>query len=392
MLVLIVRLLHPDTDNHLPSLLKPLSEPVSTADGVAGTPADLSPQPWLVRIPEIFEGIAEDVLRHFGAQGCTRLGQDFYSIKTTTPQLIQDSEAAKFARWNLPLEHSWPCNPQKMDGFIEKAAQTLLKKFGARQPQGLFIGLLHPTSPDKYYKGLASNLRGRVLQVFPKLAAGSVEEQQPERETLFCLVGKEGLFCGLQSPRACNGLYPGGSKYIDQDAPDVISRAGAKIAEALHYLLLHRPPLATGSHWIELGACPGGMTSELLARDQRVTAIDRAPLDRRLDGRPGLKFFLADVGTFEPRPGTSYEAMLNDMNGPPEESMAHVIRLSRFLKPGGLVVFTLKVPRIEEVSGPCALFREIVAMARSAGLRLFAQTHLTYNRHEFTLFLEKAAA
>ena len=64
--------------------------------------------------------------------------------------------------------------------------------------------------------------------------------------------------------------------------------------------------------------------------------------------------------------------------------MAHVIRLSRFLKPGGLVVFTLKVPRIEEVAGPCALFREIVAMARSAGLRLFAQTHLTYNRHEFT--------
>jgi hypothetical protein len=38
------------------------------------------------------------------------------------------------------------------------------------------------------------------------------------------------------------------------------------------------------------------------------------------------------------------------------------------------------------------LFREIVAMARSAGLRLFAQTHLTYNRHEFTLFLEKAVA
>ena len=28
-----------------------------------------------------------------------------------------------------------------MDGFIEKAAQTLLKKFGARQPQALFVGL-----------------------------------------------------------------------------------------------------------------------------------------------------------------------------------------------------------------------------------------------------------
>ena len=100
----IVRLLHSDTDSPLP--------------------LPTTPQPWLVRIPEIFEGIAEDILRRFGAQGCTRLGQDFYSIKTTTPGLIQDSEAAKFARWNLPLEHSWPCNPQKMDGF----------KFSAKAP------------------------------------------------------------------------------------------------------------------------------------------------------------------------------------------------------------------------------------------------------------------
>lgn len=345
--------------------------------------------PWLVRIPEIFAGIAPEVLRRFGAATSTRLGQDFYVIKTRTPQAVQQSAAAKFARWNLPLDHTWPCNPQKMDGFIEKAAQTLRKKFGGRNPQGIFIGQLNPTAPDKYYKGLASNLRGRVLQLFPKLPAGTVEEQDPTAETLFCLVGKEGLFCGMQSPRLSNGLYAGGSKYIDQDAPDTISRAGAKIAEALHYLLLHRPPLAAGSHWLELGACPGGMTSELLARGQRVTAIDRAALDKRLDGRPGLQFMLADVAEFQPGERTVYDALLCDMNGPPEESIAQVMRLSRYLKPAGLVVFTLKVPRVETVDLPCDLFDQIVQTAAAAGLRLFAQTHLTYNRHEFTLFLER---
>lgn len=348
-----------------------------------------SQQPWLVRIPEIFEGIAESVLQRLGATASTRLGQDYYLIKTATPAAIRHSDAAKFVRWNLPMDHTWPCNAQKMDGFIEKAAQTLLKKFGPRHPQGIFIGTLQPTSPDKYYKGLASNLRGRVLQLFPKLAAANVEEQDPAAETLFCLVGKEGLFCGMQSPRASNGLYAGGSKYIDQDSPDTISRAGAKIAEALHYLLLYRAPMKEGSHWIELGACPGGMTSELLARNQRVTAIDRAPLDKRLDGRPGLKFFLEDVAAFEPRAGTSYDALLCDMNGPPEESIEQVIRLSRFLKKGGLVVFTLKVPRIDTLDEPNELFRLIVAMSQGAGLRLFAQTHLTYNRHEITLFLER---
>ncbi len=352
-------------------------------------PAD---RPWLVRVPEIFEGIAPAVLRHFGpaTAQATRLGQDYYLLKSASAEAVQRSAAAKFARWNLPMDHTWPCNPQKMEGFIEKAAQTLLRKFGGRSPQGIFIGTLHPTSPDKYYKGLASNLRGRVLQLFPRLPAATVEVQDPTVETLFCLVGKEGLFCGMQSPRACNGLHPGGSKYIDQDAPDTISRAGAKIAEALHYLLLHRPPLPRGAHWLELGACPGGMTSELLAREQRVTAIDRAALDKRLAGRPGLKFVLADVAAFVPRPGTTYDALLDDMNGPPEESISQVIRLARYLKKGGLVVFTLKVPRIETVELPCDLFDEIVAQAEAGGLRLFAQTHLTYNRHEFTLFFEKA--
>lgn len=354
--------------------------------------ASSPPKPWLVRIPAIFEGIAGELLREFGSASATRLGQDYYLIKDALPQAIQRSEAAKFARWNLPMDHTWPCNPQKMDGFIEKAAQTLLRKFGSRNPQGIFIGTLHPTSPDKYYKGLASNLRGRVLQLFPKLAAATVEEQDATSETLFCLVGKEGLFCGMQSPRDSNGLYAGGSKYIDQDAPDTISRAGAKIAEALHYLRLYRPPMPEGSHWVELGACPGGMTSELLARGQRVTAIDRAPLDKRLAGRPGLKFVLDDVAAFEPRTGTVYDALLCDMNGPPEESIEQVMRLSRFLKPGGLVVFTLKVPRVESVSEPCALFRQIVTAASYAGLKLFAQTHLTYNRHEFTLFFEAARA
>lgn len=349
-----------------------------------------TPTPWLVRIPEIFEGIAPEILRRFGAQTSTWLGLDFYLLKSAPQEAVQRSETAKFARWNLPMDHTWPCNPQKMDGFIEKAAQTLLKKFGERKPQGIFIGTLHPTSPDKYYKGLASNLRGRVLQLFPKLAANSVEEQNPAEETLFCLLGKEGLFCGMQSPRACNGLYPGGSKFIDQDSPDTISRAGAKIAEALHYLLLYRPPMPEGSHWLELGACPGGMTSELLARKQRVTAIDRAPLDKRLDGRPGLKFVLEDVAAFQPRAGAIYDALLCDMNGPPEESIEQVIRLSSSLKKGGLVVFTLKVPRIENVDEPCALFRFITGMATAAGLRLIAQTHLTYNRHEFTLFFETA--
>ena len=344
--------------------------------------------PWLVRIPEIFAGVSEEVLTRLGAPSSKRLGGDYYLIKSLGVGVIKPSEMAKFVRWNLPVEHAWPCNPRKMEGFIEKAAQAMAQKFAGRSPQGLFVGQLNAGSPDRYYKKLASNLRGRALQLFPGLPVKTVEEQDPGEESLFCLVGREGLFCGMQSPRGSNGLYPGGSKFVDKGSPDTISRAGAKIAEALHFLIMHRAPLAKGSHWIELGACPGGMTSELLARGFRVTAIDRSPLDPRLNRRPGLRFVHSDVADFAPEGEAGFDAILSDLNGPPEESIAHVIRLTRNLKPGGLVVFTLKVPRVEDVDAPCALFRKIVKVAEGAGLKLFAQTHLTYNRHEFTLFFE----
>jgi 23S rRNA (cytidine2498-2'-O)-methyltransferase len=36
------------------------------------------------------------------------------------------------------------------------------------------------------------------------------------------------------------------------------------------------------------------------------------------------------------------------------------------------------------------LYQFAVTTAREAGLQLFAKTHLTYNRHELTLFFEAA--
>ncbi|MCB1212509.1 MAG: hypothetical protein KDK97_24505, partial [Verrucomicrobiales bacterium] len=62
-----------------------------------------------MRIPEIFEPVAQEVLRRMGAESTTRLGPDYYLIKTATPEAITDSEVAKFASWNLPADHTWPC-------------------------------------------------------------------------------------------------------------------------------------------------------------------------------------------------------------------------------------------------------------------------------------------
>ncbi|MEO8617581.1 MAG: hypothetical protein ABI600_20795, partial [Luteolibacter sp.] len=210
-----------------------------------------APAAWLIRISEVFSEFTDEIIDGLGVKAAKKLGSEYFLVRTGDPRAMRESDAAKFIRWNLPIQHSWPCNPEQMEGFVEKAAQAIFRKFGKLHFQAIFIGQLDPGASNRYYKALASNLRGRTLQLFPAEVANfkEIEAQNSDVPTLFCLVGKEGLFCGVQSPKVSNGLYPGGTKYISQNAPDTISRAGAKIAEALHYLLMHHTVPAKGSHW-----------------------------------------------------------------------------------------------------------------------------------------------
>ena len=352
----------------------------------ASTP--LTAPTWLLRIPEVFEDRTREILNGLGATPLKKLGTDYQLVRLDDPAPLRDSKWAPFVSWNLPVHHAWPCCPQKMEGFIEKAAQAIFRKFGDTAPQTLLTGPLQPGAPHPFYKHLATNLRGRVLQLFPALpAADDVESQDPATPSLFCLVGKEGLFCGLQSPRDSNGFFPGGTKFIRQT--ESISRAGAKVVEALHYLKLHRPALPEGARWLELGASPGGMTSELLARGFKVTAVDKAKLDDRLNKSAGLTFVRADVEHFSPAEGQRFEALLSDMNGDARATLRQVVRLSSHLVKGGLVIFTLKGAGAETPEELMTLTRAAIAYAGASGLSLIATTHLTYNRHEFTLLFER---
>ena len=345
----------------------------------------------MIRIPEIFAASEADILRSLGAVSLKKLGKEYLLIRIAEPATLQHSAAAKFVRWNLPVQHSWPCCPQAIAGFVEKAAQALWRKFGDSRPQTILVGALDPGDSNRYYRTLASNLRGRTLQLFPP-QAGAIRDagrQDSHAPTLFCLVGSEGLFCGMHSPAAAHGFHPGGTKFIRQNAPGTISRAGAKIVEALHHLQLDRPPPPVGSHWLELGASPGGMTAELLARGYQVTAVDRAPLAKQLENVPGLRVVLGDAAAFHPAPGTVYDAILSDMNGDACESIARVGRLITHLRAGGLVVFTMKMPGVATFAAANELEAAVEERAAVVGLRLFCGTHLTYNRHEFTLFFDR---
>jgi 23S rRNA (cytidine2498-2'-O)-methyltransferase len=349
---------------------------------------DHHPSRWLLRLPEVYAPFAPDVLALLGAESAKVLSGGWLLAIVPDPRRLREAEASLFLAWRLPVEHSWPCCPEKTANFIEKAAQALAKKFAARGPQAVLMGPLDSGAQNRYYKSLASNLRGRTLQLLPKLPAASAEEQDPARASLFCLAGKEGLYAGLSTPRDANGFHPGGVKFIRQ-GEGMISRAGAKIAEALHWLRLHREPLPPDTRWLELGASPGGMTGELLQRGYHVTAVDRAPLDTRLRGAEGLQFIREDATEFRPPAEARYDALLCDLNGPARDSMGAVARLARHLRSHGPVVFTLKTAGAESLPEILELCRAVEADAAAAGLELIGKTHLHYNRHEFTLFFER---
>jgi len=351
-----------------------------------------APQPWLVRIAEVFAPLLPEIVPRLSLAGATPLGTEYHLLKSATAAAVRGPDAALHVSWRLPIEHSWPCRPRTMEGFVEKAAQTLARKFAGRSPQTVLVGLLHTGSPNSYYKKLASNLRGRALQLFPPMPVATAEEQHSGRPTLFCLIGPEGLYAGMSTPAEANGFYPGGSKHLPHDAADAISRAGAKVAEALHSLRLHRAPVPEGAHWLELGASPGGMTAELLSKRFRVTAVDRAPLDKTLDGARGLTFVQTDAPSFHSPPGVVYDALLCDLNGDARYSMRAVLSQRGSLQRNAVVIFTLKLAGAESVADTLALRDEIVAMAGAGGLELLAQTHLRGNRREFTLFFENGAA
>ena len=354
-----------------------------TADSQISPPAA-----WLLRIAKVFEPLAAELLDQLQPKSCTRLGSEFYLVTGDLVERLDDPNVARYLRWKMPVHHSWPCCPRTMPQFIEKASQALLRKFGEFTPQALLVSQLDPNSRDPYYRKLAANLRGRALQVFPPFPAAAADEQDGNQPSLFCLVGHEGLFCGLDTPRNCHGFHPGGTKFITHNS-STISRAGAKIAEALHFLRLYQPLPTAGAHWLELGASPGGMTAELLARGYRVTAIDRAPMDARLDFSTDLTFIRSDAAHFHPAASTRFDAILCDMNGETRESIEQVIRLAAQLVPGGLVIFTLKTAGASTLAHFQRLADSVAALAASGGLRLFAQTHLTYNRREFTAFFRK---
>jgi hypothetical protein len=109
-------------------------------------------------------------------------------------------------------------------------------------------------------------------------------------------------------------------------------------------------------------------------------------MDSRLLSHPRLHCVAENAQTFQPPHGVRYDALLCDMNGSAVEALAMVLEKVMHLRSGALVIFTMKAHRAATIDDILALHQSVQEQARRGGLLPVAQRHLTYNRHEFTLF------
>lgn len=338
------------------------------------------------------------------------LNQDFYVLEGATALSARDLLDTIFPRWVCPVQHQWPTKPTSAE-FIEKAAHGLLRKFGADWE---YLEILS-TSP--HLKRVVVGLKGRLLQLKTQeelRTAGTAEKnesksplvgfesprdhpnqnQRNANQTannciLVVLIDDKGLYAGTSVSRIDLGsALPGGLGFLDRQSikqktesnNNNPSRASGKIREVLALLAEIDATSKQFKRWLELGAAPGGMTQHLLEWGADVEAVDLADMSNTVLKNPRVKH--RRVHANEITSAANFDALLSDMNGPFINAAEIVARLASTLPPKGLVIFTLKVPELRQMT---AALDVVHPMFISSGVDIILAKHLFHNRTEITL-------
>ena len=173
----------------------------------------------------------------------------------------------------------------------------------------------------------------------------------------------------LASPH-CSSPFPNGEVRFVEDRAAPPSRAYLKLWE-LFTLLDQRPK--PGELCLDLGASPGGWTWVLQQLGARVLSIDKAALDERLAGLPGIEFRRGSAFALDPRTVGSVDWLFSDVVCYPKRLLALV---QTWLKAGNVRRFVCTV----KFQGATD-FETARQLAAIPGSRLL---HLDHNKHELT--------
>jgi 23S rRNA C2498 (ribose-2'-O)-methylase RlmM len=341
-------------------------------------------QNWMVQISQnAVEVWQKDFLNildpHVKLNHC---GRDFYEICCKTELSHKQILDTGLPRWICPIEHRWPSHPDAVD-FAERAAQGLIKKFGMAAKSNVVV------SPTPELRNVAAHVRARLNQLFGDLkknTSGDLTDNTANDRrlgsTLTALIYRKGVLAGITKNMTDTGCsFDAGLGFLSaKEEQNKVSRAAGKILEVLSLLKSVNIDCNDLNNWLELGAAPGGMTQALVLAGASVTAVDLANLKPELlknENVTHLKVHSDEIIT-----ANSYSALLSDMNGPSELAVSTVARLIKTMKPGAVIVHTLKVQDFESIKSAVSLATHSFEMN---GAQVILVRHLFHNRKELTI-------
>lgn len=226
----------------------------------------------------------------------------------------------------------------------------------------------------------------RALRETGLLSAGDSSADQNRLEILLPDFSKAVLGVSRKHNRS---PFEGGIPRLKLPA-DAPSRSALKLAEAWKVFL---PPerrlevLGGGRRAVDLGAAPGGWTSQLVRQGMLVIAVDNGPMNPELMASGHVEHVEADG--FRWRPRRAVDWLVCDIIDQPAKTSALIAgwfadRLCRYS------IFNLKLPmkkRYDEWLSCKALIEHAL---ESAGIRYHLKaSHLYHDREEITCFLER---
>ena len=358
-------------------------KPSSSLKGISSLEIDNNI--WIAHCAKDFYPLWEKKLSFKKTKSPSSLGHNFYLINFLEKPSPETLSQSIFSRYWLPVDYMWPTKISEK-GFLEKCAQGLLKKFSASEFQNIIV-----FSIDRKKQHLASNLRGRLLQIFKYDTRTQVKDwtktpnlQNGQNKVLIVTFSEKCVWAGITSLNVAGSVYGGGRHYVSVASESIASRAASKFVESMDYLKLKDKPLDKAQKWLELGAAPGGITYELAKNNKEVWAVDKANLDKEILKNPLVHFHQMDAREF--KANVIFDALFCDLNGPSQLSADICSEQAKSLKKDGILIHTFKIHSIEEFQKD---FEIVVKTFEKKNCVYLEGRHLYNNKQEITLFFMK---
>ncbi|MDX1392387.1 MAG: 23S rRNA (cytidine(2498)-2'-O)-methyltransferase RlmM [Rheinheimera sp.] len=204
---------------------------------------------------------------------------------------------------------------------------------------------------------------------------------------LFLLSGQQG-YLSLSYPENNSALENGILRLkFPNEAP---SRSTLKLEEAfIQFIPKHEwdKRLAGGLNAVDLGACPGGWTYQLVKRSMMVTAIDNGPMAESLMETGQVRHLMVDGFKFEPQKKNVYW-LVCDMIEQPQRVAG---RIADWLINGWCqeTIFNLKLPMKKRYETVTEILQQFEQRLVDAGIKYQLQVkHLYHDREEVTVHVQ----